>query len=80
MAQEREIQADFGREAALSSGSSFRFLQGRNDLPNVDRRFPGLVSWKRTKVDPWGAFIFLALANQWLRALVQILQVVAALV
>ena len=84
MAQDRHIWAGFGREGALSSGSLFRSLQGRNDLPNVGKRFPELLSSihteKKTKSYPWQAFIFQeAMGSQRLWALVQILQVEAAI-
>lgn len=80
MAQERDIQADLGREGALSSGFSFQFLQGRNVLPKVGRRLPGPgefhLQGREQKVAPVGAFIFQeALAGQWLWALVQIFKV-----
>lgn len=62
MAQERDTWAGLRQEGALFSGSLFKSLQKRNDLPNVGNQFPGLMSFIYTEENkrlPLGGIYFL---------------------
>lgn len=67
MAQGTHTCAGLGQEGALFSGSLFKSLQKRNDLPNVGKPFPGLMRFIYTEENkklPLGGIYFLRSPGQ----------------
>lgn len=67
MAQERDTWAGWRQEGPLFSGSLFQSLPKRNDLPNVGKQFPGLMSFTDAEENeklPLGGICFLRSPGQ----------------